>query len=303
MEMINHIPDADVCLVDAYNYVFASAGTCSTERFNREAFDRYRIIPKMLRDSTDRDITVNLFGQKYSTPLFIAPIGVQGIVHPEAELATSRAAASVDVPLIMSSASSRSIEEVGAANGSGVRWYQLYWPKTPEITISILNRAKQAGFTALVVTLDTITIGWRPHDIDLAYLPFYHATGAAVGLSDPVFMRKYGLEPWPMGKHVEFPYDPEALEKRAKDGDKEILTRKRIGRKWLDEVNSGEYKVWEDLKLLKDNWEGPIILKGIQSVEDAETAIDWVDGIIVSNHGILHCSHSHLLVLLTRYLY
>ncbi|KAH8119412.1 FMN-dependent alpha-hydroxy acid dehydrogenase [Phellopilus nigrolimitatus] len=272
--------------MDAYLYVFGSAGTCSTERFNREAFDTWRIVPRMLHDATSRDIGTTIFGTKLNSPLLIAPIGVHGIVHPEAELATARAAASLGVPMIMSTASTRSIEAVAAASGPGSpRWFQLYWPKTPEITLSVLARAKKEGFTALVVTLDTATLGWRPHDLDRTYLPFLHSTGSAVGLSDPVFMRRMGQEIWPADKHVEFPYDPAALEARAAQGDVEVQTRKTLGTAWLAETNSGLYKTWEELALLKENWEGPIVLKGIQSVEDAETAVDWVDGIIVSNHG------------------
>lgn len=226
-----------------------------------------------------------IFGTKLPAPLLLAPIGVQGIVHQDGELASARAAAKVGVPMIMSTASSRSIEDVGLANGDGHRWYQLYWPKTPEVTISVLNRAKTNGFKVLVVTLDTITIGWRPHDLDTAYLPFFHGTGIAVGTGDPIFMQRHGLQPWPVGKHVEFPYDPAKLEEKAAQGDEEVLLRKKLGRAWLGEVNSGLYRTWEDLKFLKEHWDGPIVLKGIQSVEDAETAVDWVDGIVVSNHG------------------
>ncbi|KAL5501837.1 hypothetical protein ACEPAH_9098 [Sanghuangporus vaninii] len=273
-------------LMDAYMYVFGSAGACSTERFNREAFDEWRIVPRMLRDCTSRNTETTIFGKKYPSPLFIAPIGVQGILHPDAELASARAAGSLGVPYMMSTASTRSIEEVAAANGPGnPRWYQLYWPVTHEITVSLLKRAKVAGFTALVVTLDTMNLGWRPHDLDTAYLPFAHATGCAVGLSDPVFMKRMDMEPWPLGKHVEFPYEPKKLEKRIEEGDEDVQLRKVLGGAWLAETNSGKYRTWEDIKLLREAWEGPIILKGIQSVEDAETAIDWVDGIVVSNHG------------------
>lgn len=84
---------------------------------------------------------------------------------------------------------------------------------------------------------------------------------------------------------MEFPYDPAKLEEKAAQGDEEVLLRKKLGRAWLGEVNSGLYRTWEDLKFLKEHWDGPIVLKGIQSVEDAETAVDWVDGIVVSNHG------------------
>lgn len=91
-----------------------------------------------------------------------------GIFNPDGEEATARAAAKQNVPYIMSTASSTSIEDVAEANGEGVRWFQLYWPRNEhnEITVSLLHRAKNAGFTALVVTLDTYILGWRPSDMD-----------------------------------------------------------------------------------------------------------------------------------------
>lgn len=169
--------------------------------------------------------------------------------------------------MIMSTASTRCIEDVAHANGNGQRWYQLYWPKTPDVTRSLLTRAKAAGFTTLVVTLDTITLGWRPHDLDTAYLPFAHATGCAVGLTDPVFMKRMGLDPWPVDKHVEFPYEPEKIDKAIRDGNEAVKTRARVGQAWIGEVFSRTYKTWDNIKLLREHWDGPIVLKGIQSVE------------------------------------
>lgn len=207
-----------------------------------------------------------MFGVKYDTPLLLAPIGVQGILHPEAELATARAAVNTGVPMILSTASTRCMEEVADANENGQRWFQLYWPKDPDITRSLLSRANQAGYTVLVVTLDTVTVGWRPHDLDTSYLPFGHATGCANGASDPVYMKKVGLEVWPYGKHVEFPYDPSKLDKRYMEGDEEIKLRVKLGAGWVAQVAPGVFKTWEDLKLLRESWDGPIVLKGIQTV-------------------------------------
>ena len=101
-------------------------------------------------------------------PLALAPVGVLKIVNPDGEEAVARAAEKENVPYIMSTASSTNIEDVAKANGEGTRWFQLYWPsnENDEITISILNRAKKAGFTALIVTLDTYILGWRPSDMD-----------------------------------------------------------------------------------------------------------------------------------------
>jgi len=112
---------------DAFLYVFGSAGTCTTYDNNRNEFNRWKIIPRMLYNATDRNVETTIFGVKYPSPLLIAPVGVQGIVHPDGELATAGAAGKIGVPYIMSTASTRSIEAVAKANGSGPRWYQLYW--------------------------------------------------------------------------------------------------------------------------------------------------------------------------------
>ncbi|KZP03497.1 FMN-dependent alpha-hydroxy acid dehydrogenase [Athelia psychrophila] len=285
--------------IDAFMYVNGSAGTNSTYYANLAAFESYPLIPHMLRDATVRNTEITLFGTKYPNPILMAPIGVVGIMHPDAEVGAARAAGRVGVGYIMSTASTRSIEEVGAANAEGAlanvnnggrtgdRWYQLYWPRTNELTLSILARAKAAGFTALVLTLDTSLLSWRPHDIETTYLPFGHGVGIQVGTSDPVFMKRFGLAP-ALGEeaHSEWPYVPSVCEDKCAAGDAAMKLRKEMGSAFLGECNSGKFRTWEDLQFLRDNWGGPLILKGIQSVEDAETAVRLgIPGIVVSNHG------------------
>lgn len=129
-----------------------------------------------------------------------------------------------------------------------------------------------------------MSIGWRPHDVDTAYLPFLHGLGAQVGTSDPVFMARHGFEIDQV--HPEFPYIPEKLNKLAKEGNQNVIKYMKLGQDWIREVSSGTYKSWEDLKFIRDNWEGPLVLKGIQCVQDAELALEHgADGIVVSNHG------------------
>ena len=251
-----------------------------------------------------------LFGVKLPSPILVAPVGVQGILHKDGELATASAAANVGVSFIMSTASTRSIDAVAKANGDGHRWYQLYWcvsfhlliahrpqrekdrPRSNEVTLSVLRRAKAAGFTALVVTVDTFALGWRPHDLDTAYLPFIAGVGVQVGTSDPVFMRRRGdgdgsggLVPRP-DERPEFMLDLDARRARLAEGDEQVRAAFELGTGWLREANSGTFRSWTDLAFLRENWEGPIVLKGIQAVEDAHAAMDFrVDGIVVSNHG------------------
>ena len=237
----------------------ARAGTGATMRANREAFDRWRIVPRMLTDSTERDLSTTVLGETLPAPVLFAPVGVQSIVHSEAERASARAAAGLGLPFVMSTASSTSIEDVAEASGKGPRWFQLYWPNDPEVCGSILARARAAGFSVLVVTLDTWSLGWRPCDLDNGYLPFLKAEGTAVPFSDPVFCSRLDAP-------------PEENEAMA------VL-------RWISMI-TGTDRDWSALPFLREHWDGPIVLKGIQHVDDARRAAEaGVDGIVVSNHG------------------
>ncbi|KIW95710.1 uncharacterized protein Z519_04295 [Cladophialophora bantiana CBS 173.52] len=281
-----------------FGYVYGAASSGQTHAANIAAFDRYRIRPHMLVNATRRDLNVELFGTKYSSPLLLAPVGVQNIMHEDAEEATAKACQKVGIPMILSSAATRTIEQVARANGTGDRWYQLYWPRPQweEVTVSLLNRAKANGYKVLVVTLDTFNLAWRPTDLDTAYLPFIWGDGCQIGHSDPVFNRRYEeiqkndtrgygeklAELWAMMKRPGSVY-----------GAARILTNVSLlqkSRAWLDVLNSGTYREWKHLEILKKLWDGPIVLKGIQTVDDAHRAIDYgMDGIIVSNHGGRQC--------------
>jgi hypothetical protein len=250
-------------------YVFGAASSESTHAANRSAFERYRLRPSMLVQATRRNMSTELFGKQYKSPLLIAPIGVQEIVHQDAEEATARAAKALKVPMILSTAATRSIEQVAKANGDGDRWFQLYWPKpqAEEFTASLLSRAKANGFSVLVVTLDTFQIGWRPNDLDESYLPFIWGQGCQVGFSDPVFQRMYEKqqsedtrtvteklqEVWQILKR------PGSLSGAAK-----VLSHASIIPKamfFTGLVASGNYRDWNDLQTLRRLWSGPIVLK------------------------------------------
>ena len=162
-------------------------------------------------------------------------------------------------------------------------------PKTNEVTLSLLRRAKESGFTALVVTLDAFSIGWRPHDLDTAYLPMVAGVGVQVGTSDPVFMQRMGSRFGPVrpDERPGFPLYLDAFRERLAAGDKEASDTFTLGVSWPGEVNSGYFRTWADLAFLRQNWDGPMVLKGIQSVQDAHAAMDaHLDGIVVSNHGM-----------------
>src|SRR5947209_18055660 len=145
----------------AYVYVAGGAGREDTVRANRDAFRRWRIVPRFLRDVSRRDVGVELLGRRLPGPVLIAPVGVQSMLHPEAELAVARAARSLGVPMVLSTVSSTPLAAVAEALGDAPRWFQLYWPRDPALAASLVGRAERARYDAIVVTLATSLLGWR----------------------------------------------------------------------------------------------------------------------------------------------
>lgn len=243
----------------AFDYVAGGAGSGATMRANRAAFDRVGLVPRMLRGNHVRDWSTTLLGTTMPAPVLLGPVGVQSLLHEDGELATARAAAALGVPAVLSTASSHTTEEVARASGDGPRWYQLYRPTDDDVTASLLARARAAGFTVLVVTLDTWTLGWRPRDLDRAYLPFLRGVGTAIPFSDPAF--RAGLA-------------------RPPEEDLGAAVRHR------QRLFTGTAWGWDRLAPIREQWDGPIVVKGIQRADDALRALDaGMDGVIVSNHG------------------
>jgi isopentenyl diphosphate isomerase/L-lactate dehydrogenase-like FMN-dependent dehydrogenase len=244
---------------EAYDYVAGAAGGEATARANLEAFYRWRIVPRMLRNVSQRDLSTELLGLQLPAPVLLGPVGVQGILHVDAELASARAAASLGLPFVLSTVSSRSIEEVAQAMGPATRWFQLYWGKDMELTASMLRRAEKAGYGAVVVTLDTCMLAWRERDLSYPHLPFLLGQGLANYFSDPVFR---GHLPKPPEE------DPAAAV-----------------RLW-GVLFSNTSLTWQHLRQLREHTKLPILLKGILHADDARKALEFgVDGVIVSNHG------------------
>jgi lactate 2-monooxygenase len=241
-----------------FGYVAGGAGSGATVRANREAFDRWRIVPRMLRGAHVRDLGTTLFGERLPAPVLLAPIGVQSIVHPDGELASARAAAKHGLPFVISTMSSYPLEQIAGAS-DGPRWFQLYWPNDPDVCLSLLDRARGAGCTTLVVTLDNWTFGWRTRDLDNAYSPAAQGIGTATAFSDPAFLAKLARPP-----HEDLP--------AAIAQWKAMFT--------------GVDRQWRDIAFLRRNWPGPLVLKGILHPDDAREAVEaGVDGVVVSNHG------------------
>ena len=244
---------------EAYDYVAGAAGGEATARANLEAFYRWRLVPRMLRNVSQRDLSTELLGVQLPAPVLLGPVGVQGIIHPEAELAAGRAAAALGLPFVLSTVSSRSIEEVAQAMGPATRWFQLYWGKDMELTASMLRRAQKAGYSAVVVTLDTSMLAWRERDLGYPYLPFLQGQGLANYFSDPVF-------------RAHLPKPPEEDPAAAI-------------RLW-GALFSNTSLTWQHLRQLREHTQLPILLKGILHPDDARKALEHgAKGIVVSNHG------------------
>lgn len=278
---------------EAFAYVAGGAGREATMAANRAALDRWRIVPRRLRDCETRDLSVELFGKRLPTPLLLAPIGVAEMAHPEADLAVARAAAVWGVPHIYSNQASVPMERCAAAAGTAPRWFQLYWSRSNDVVASFARRAEACGCDALVLTLDTTMLGWRPRDLDLAYLPFLEGKGIAQYTSDPVFMREAlaaGPDPRAPRPPLSLRAVATALAQKANHpgGLLGNLTSRapRAAVQRFIATYSRPNITWDDLKFLRAQTRLPIVLKGILHAADARLAVEHgADGVIVSNHG------------------
>ena len=278
---------------EAFAYVAAGAGNEQTVAANRAAFDRRRIVPRVLRDVERRDASVELFGQRLSSPFLLAPVGVLELAHPEADCAVARAARDTGTGMVFSNQASRPMEGVARILGDTPHWFQLYWSRSDELVESLVARAERCGCRAIAVTLDTTMLGWRPRDLEGAYLPFLHGRGIAQYTSDPVFTRLI----------TEEPLEPTGAQPRPNLATLRTLialTRAYPDRFWptllsgrgraavqrFTQIYSRPSLTWETLAFLRERTDLPILLKGILHPDDAARAVEeGMDGVIVSNHG------------------
>ena len=242
-----------------FDYVAGGAGSEATIRANRDAFERRRLRPRMLTGNAERDLSVEVLGLRSPVPFLLAPVGVLSIVHPEAELGVARASRATGVPMILSSAASTSLEDVAAELGEAQRWFQLYWWADRELAGSLVDRAAAAGYGAIIVTLDTLTLGWRDRDLRNGYLPFLSGQGLAQFFSDPLFRERLDAPP-----------------------EDDVQTASLMALAAFPNLAL----TWADLEWLRARTTLPILVKGVLTAEDARLSLDHgVDGIVVSNHG------------------
>ncbi|MEO6880681.1 MAG: alpha-hydroxy-acid oxidizing protein [Mycobacteriaceae bacterium] len=249
---------------EAFGYVAGSASTERTARANVAAFAAHRIVPRMWRGTAapgSRDLSTTVLGTTLTAPVLTAPIGVLGLVHPDAEPAVASAATELGIAAVVSTAASTPMEEVATA-AAGTWWYQLYWPADEEVARSFVQRAERAGAGAVVVTADTPGMGWRPRDLELGHLPFLRAQGIANYLSDPVFRSRLAAAP---------EESPEALQMA-------VLT-------WLGMFGNHTIRP-ADIARLKEWTTLPVLVKGVLHPDDARAVVEaGADGVVVSNHG------------------
>lgn len=244
-----------------FDYVDGGAGSESTQRGNASAFDHWSLYPRMLRGVAERDLSVELFGRTYPTPLLMAPIGVLGIMHESmhGDLEGARAAAATGVPWIGSTLMQDPMETVAAELGDTPGWYQLYPPNDRELAESFVRRAEAAGYSAIVVTLDTWALGWRPRDLAHAAMPQLQGKCLENYFSDPVFRSRLAKSP---------EEDPQSATFH-----------------WAGVFGSPGLS-WDDLPWLRSLTKLPLLLKGICHPDDVRRAADaGVDGIYCSTHG------------------
>jgi lactate 2-monooxygenase len=242
------------------SYVAGGAGDEATQRANVDAFARWGLAPRMLVGATQRDLSVEVFGRRWPAPLFMAPVGVIGICAQDdhGDLASARAAARTGVPLFNSTLMADPLEQVAPEFGTTPGFFQLYTPNDRDLAASLVQRAEAAGYTGIVVTLDTWITGWRPRDLSTANFPQLRGLCLANYFSDPVFRSRLDKPP---------EEDPRSAVKL-----------------WAQVF--GNPLTWHDLPWLRSLTKLPLLVKGILHPDDARRAIGGgVDGIYCSNHG------------------
>ncbi|RFF29988.1 lactate 2-monooxygenase [Wenzhouxiangella sediminis] len=278
---------------EAFAYIAGGAGEERTMAANRSAFDNWRIVPHYLRDVESRDTSTELFGDRLAAPFLLAPIGVLEMAHAQADRAVARAAAAEGVPFIFSNQASVPMEETAACMGDSPRWFQLYWSKSNDVVASFVERAERCGCSAIAVTLDTTMLGWRPRDLDLAFLPFLRGQGIAQYTSDPVFMQQVSERP-DSGRPPEAPLNHHAIGTaiaQARNVPGPTFSNLKSGKarravQHFIETYSRPSLTWDELAFLREHTKLPILLKGILDADNAQRAVDHgIDGIVVSNHG------------------
>lgn len=292
----------------AWAYVAGGAGDGATMRANREAFDRWRIVPRVLSGTSERVLRTRVLGTDLAAPLLLAPVGAADLVTDGADLLIAQGAHASDIPYVFSCQGASPMEETAAAMSGTPFWFQLYWSTDEDLVDSMIGRAETAGAEALVVTLDTTMLGWRTQDLDLGSLPFARGLGIAQYTSDARFMElvrervaaaQGGAGTAGLGID---PRRPLEAAKAVWSGVGTLLSmaqthpgairanlrspEPRAAVETFLDIYSNPGLSWEHIATLRERTSLPVLLKGVLHPDDARRALDsGVDGLIVSNHG------------------
>jgi isopentenyl-diphosphate delta-isomerase len=242
----------------AHAFLAGGAGSETTMGTNRRAFERWGILPRMLRDVTDRDLSVDLLDHTLPVPFVLAPIGMQTLYDPAGERATAAASAAVGVPTCLSTVSSATFETVAAELGDVPKWAQLYLPADEAVSRSFLRRVEEAGYDALVVTVDTPYTGWRTRHQATGDIPLFDGHGVANFFEDPAFRERLADPP---------------------EADRDAAIAEMI------EVSKRPEMTWDAVDAVAAETDLPVLVKGILHPEDAIRAMESAAGVVVSNHG------------------
>jgi lactate 2-monooxygenase len=289
----------------AWAYVAGGAGEGVTMRHNRDAFERWRIVPRMLHGTASRDLSTTVLGTELRAPLLVAPVGAGALVKPDSDVLIARGAAATGTPYIFSSQGCNPMEETAEAMGGTPFWYQLYWSTDEPLVDSMIRRAEACGARALVVTVDTTTLGWRPQDLNIGSLPFAQGQGIAQYTSDPRFREilceRIAAAATASGPAEQVKVTAAAVRSllsitRNYPGELLANLRSKEPRAAVEtflDIYSNPGLSWDHLATLRSRTSLPILLKGILHPDDAELALEaGVDGLIVSNHGGRQVDHS-----------
>src|SRR5512133_582350 len=278
----------------AWAYVAGGAGEGRTMRYNREAFERWRIVPRMLHGVTHRDLTTSVVGTPLLSPILLAPIGGASLVTGSSDVIIAQGAAATRTPYVISSQGCNPMEQTAAAMGSTPFWYQLYWSTDEPLVDSMIKRAENCGAGALVVTLDTTILGWRPQDLNLGSLPFARGQGIAQYTSDPRFIKIVQDRIAAAMDRAKAPVSVGAvrtLVSMSKEhpgtlGKSLRSPEPRAAAETFLDIYSNPGLSWDHIATLRDRTSLPVVLKGILHPDDARKSVELgVDGMIVSNHG------------------
>ena len=282
-------------------YIAGGAGEGATMRHNRAAFEKHRIVPRMLGGAADRDLSTTVLNTELAAPLLLAPVGAAQLVARDSDVKIAAGAAAAGIPYVFSCQGCNPMEDTAAAMAGTPFWYQLYWSTDDAVVTSMIGRAEKAGAQALVVTLDTTMLGWRPQDLNLGSLPFARGEGIAQYTSDPAFralLREQIAGASGPREKVEVTLGAvRTLLSLSREYPGSLLANlrspePRAAAERFTATYSNPALSWEHIATLRQRTSLPVLLKGILHPDDAVRALEHVDGVIVSNHGGRQVDHS-----------